>query len=175
MPDSHVFKRWFNKCTTSNTNVNVFRFVYAVDSAPGHDYWVPSDQYTDITYGASGDTYTAPANGWVYVECTTSSTNAYILTEVIISAESSKIYGNGATNITEDLLRKEMHRANKLLKRKLKLISIIDSQKDTIARDISSIARLETKYELISKSLAKVAVFAIFALFSLLAISRWLH
>ena len=79
-----------------------------------------------------------------------------------------------ASTITEDLIRKEMERANKLLKRKLKLIATIDSQKNAIARDITSVTRLETKYSLISQSLAKVAVFAIFALFFLLAISRWL-
>jgi hypothetical protein len=80
-----------------------------------------------------------------------------------------------ATTITKDMLKKEMARANKLLKRKQHLISIIDSQKNTIARDISSIASLESKYDLISKSLAKVAIFAIFALFFFLVVNRWLH
>ena len=79
-----------------------------------------------------------------------------------------------ATTITEDLLRKEMVRADKLLRRKQKLISAIDAQKDTIARDITSVARLETKYELISKALARVAVFALVAIFFFLVISRWL-
>jgi hypothetical protein len=79
-----------------------------------------------------------------------------------------------ATTITKDLLRKEMGRADKLLKRKQKLIATIDSQKNAIAKDISSIASLETKYSLISKALAKVAVFSLVAIFFFLVISRWL-
>jgi hypothetical protein len=39
----------------------------AVWGGGGSDSWVPSDQYVDITYGATGDTYTAPADRWVYV------------------------------------------------------------------------------------------------------------
>jgi ParB-like chromosome segregation protein Spo0J len=66
-----------------------------------------------------------------------------------------------AANIIKDLLKKDMARADKLLRRKQKLISAIDAQKDTIAKDISSIASLETKYELISKSLPKVAIVAL--------------
>ncbi|MDR2629039.1 MAG: hypothetical protein LBC30_03570 [Puniceicoccales bacterium] len=62
------------------------------------DYWIPSSQYINITYGASGDTYTAPADGWIYVECTTFNTNAYITGRVIINAgTSSGVYGGGAT------------------------------------------------------------------------------
>jgi hypothetical protein len=80
-----------------------------------------------------------------------------------------------ATTITKDMLKKEMARANKLLKRKQHLISTIDSQKNAIARDISSIASLESRYNLISRSLAKVAIFAIFALFFFLLVNRWLH
>jgi hypothetical protein len=80
-----------------------------------------------------------------------------------------------ATTITKDMLKKEMARANKLIKRKQHLISIIDSQKNTIARDISSIASMESKYNLISKSLAKIAIFASFAFFFFLLVNRWLH
>jgi hypothetical protein len=80
-----------------------------------------------------------------------------------------------AANITKDRLKHEMARANKLLKRKRKLVSSIDGKKNTIARDISSIASMESKYELISRSLAKIAIFASFALFSWLMISRWLR
>jgi hypothetical protein len=77
-----------------------------------------------------------------------------------------------ASTITKDMLKKEMARANKLLKRKHHLISVIDGQKDTIAKDISSIASLESRYNLISRSLAKVAIFALFSLFFFLIISR---
>jgi hypothetical protein len=64
----------------------------------GADDWVPSSQYIDITYGLSGDTYTAPADGWIYVKCTTSNTNAYIIGEAIVNEETSVgVYGNGQT------------------------------------------------------------------------------
>ncbi|MDR1890664.1 MAG: hypothetical protein LBQ23_00560 [Puniceicoccales bacterium] len=60
------------------------------------DDWVPSLQYVDLTYGASGDAYTAPTDGWVYVKCTTSNTNAYIIGEVM-NGENLVTYSNGAT------------------------------------------------------------------------------
>jgi hypothetical protein len=78
-----------------------------------------------------------------------------------------------ASTITKAAIGKEMVRAKKLLKRKQQLISSIDGQKDTIARDISSIASLESKYQLISKTLAKFAIFAVFAIFLFLVFSRW--
>lgn len=34
---------------------------------------MPSDEYVDLTFGASGSTYTAPANGWYYIVKATSS------------------------------------------------------------------------------------------------------
>jgi hypothetical protein len=58
---------------------------------------VPSGQYIDITYGVAGDAYVAPADGWMYVECTTFNTNAYIVSQVIINEGSPAIYGNGST------------------------------------------------------------------------------
>ncbi|MDR0742321.1 MAG: hypothetical protein LBE98_02555 [Puniceicoccales bacterium] len=62
------------------------------------DDWTPSLQYVDITYGASADTYTAPADGWIYVECTTFNTNAYIIGKVILNAgTNTTVYGGGAT------------------------------------------------------------------------------
>jgi hypothetical protein len=61
----------------------------------GSSDWIPSSQYIDITYGLSGDTYTAPADGWIYVKCTTSNTNAYIQGEVTINQGTSVgIYGS---------------------------------------------------------------------------------
>jgi hypothetical protein len=79
-----------------------------------------------------------------------------------------------ATTITKDLIGMEMGRADKLIKRKQKLIAIIDSQKDTIAKDISSIASLETKYSLISKAFARIAIFASLAILMFLFFSKWL-
>jgi hypothetical protein len=64
----------------------------------GSDSWVPSDQYINITYGASGDTYTAPADGWMHVEATTFNTNAYIIGRAIINTGmSAGVYAVGAT------------------------------------------------------------------------------
>jgi hypothetical protein len=64
----------------------------------GSDSWVPSSQYIDITYGVTGDTYVAPADGWIYVECTTFNTNASIIGNVIISEGTTLgVYMAGAT------------------------------------------------------------------------------
>ncbi|MDR0742713.1 MAG: hypothetical protein LBE98_04610 [Puniceicoccales bacterium] len=79
-----------------------------------------------------------------------------------------------ASNITKRIIGKEMVRANKLLRRKQHLISPIEGQKDTIAKDISSIARMEAKYDLVSKTLAKCAIYVLFAIFFFLIINRWL-
>jgi hypothetical protein len=70
----------------------------AVGGGGASNSWVPSGQYIDITYGQSADTYTAPADGWMYVSCTTFNTNAYIIGRVIIDPEATVgIYGAGAT------------------------------------------------------------------------------
>ncbi|MDR2628826.1 MAG: hypothetical protein LBC30_02450 [Puniceicoccales bacterium] len=66
-----------------------------------------------------------------------------------------------------------MARAKKLLKRKQRLIATIHGQKDAIAKDLSSIASMESKYHLVSQSLTKCAIFASFAIFLFLAFSRW--
>lgn len=39
---------------------------------------MPSDTYVDLTLGASGSTYTAPANGWFTFSKKTNNTNQYI-------------------------------------------------------------------------------------------------
>jgi hypothetical protein len=67
----------------------------------GSTDWIPSSSYITITYGASGDMYTAPGDGWIYVKCTTSNTNAYIIGEIIVSQETSVgVYGCGQTTYT---------------------------------------------------------------------------
>jgi hypothetical protein len=69
-----------------------------VGGGGGSDSWVPSDQYIDLTYGATGDTYTAPADGWIYTRCKTFNVDAYIIGEVIINTgASSTVYGSGST------------------------------------------------------------------------------
>ena len=57
------------------------------DSGSGLDYdkseisgWaMPSDKYVELTLGASGTNYTAPANGWFFLSAQATSTNSYIL------------------------------------------------------------------------------------------------
>lgn len=44
---------------------------------------MPSDTYIDLTIGASGAEYTAPADGWVYVSGTTTVVNGYLYTDTI--------------------------------------------------------------------------------------------
>ena len=39
---------------------------------------MPSDKYIDLTLGASGSTYTAPANGWVHISMTSSASGQYL-------------------------------------------------------------------------------------------------
>lgn len=39
---------------------------------------LPSDKYVDLTLGASGATYTAPANGWFYFRGKGSAANSYV-------------------------------------------------------------------------------------------------
>jgi len=40
---------------------------------------MPSNTYTDLTLGASNSTYTAPSNGWFYLQKVTNNTNQYVL------------------------------------------------------------------------------------------------
>lgn len=42
-------------------------------TSQGSRWAMPSDEYVDLTFGASGSTYTAPANGWYYIVKATSS------------------------------------------------------------------------------------------------------
>lgn len=35
----------------------------------GSSWSMPSSRYIELTLGASGTTYTAPANGWFYAQC----------------------------------------------------------------------------------------------------------
>ena len=55
----------------------------------------PSSKYIDLTLGANGASYTAPANGWYYINCTSSSTSGFTQlinnTSSIISSEQTNL------------------------------------------------------------------------------------
>jgi hypothetical protein len=44
----------------------------------GAGWGMPSDKHIDMTLGASGSTYTAPANGWLCLVKATTSNNQYV-------------------------------------------------------------------------------------------------
>ena len=52
---------------------------------------MPSSKYIDLTLGASGATYTAPANGWVHMRGVSTSTSQYSNLE-IIDANGNSLY-----------------------------------------------------------------------------------
>lgn len=60
------------KANISLSNVN------STGSSTGARWAMPSDTYTNLTLGASGSTYTAPANGYFYLNKTKTSQNQYI-------------------------------------------------------------------------------------------------
>ena len=63
-------KEQFNSVTSPATNE-----LYAVS---GSGFGKPSGKYVDLSLGASGSTYTAPGNGWFYLNKTAGVANAYI-------------------------------------------------------------------------------------------------
>lgn len=59
---------------------------------------MPSNRYTDLTLGASGSTYTAPANGWFAVSKTSGGTGKYIGLLNTTSDIGVETYPNANTN-----------------------------------------------------------------------------
>jgi len=57
----------FNSKITSLTTKTPFHALDYNDSSTISGWGMPSSRYIDLTLGASGATYTAPANGWVYL------------------------------------------------------------------------------------------------------------
>jgi hypothetical protein len=97
----------YGLCRFSDVDANDVAWRPAGGGGGSSDDWVPSDHYVDITYGSSGDIYTAPANGWVYVSCTTFSTNGYIIGSVMVDpAATAEVYRNGATTYSAN---KDLH------------------------------------------------------------------
>lgn len=60
------------KADVDLTNVNDSGYIKMAGAS------MPSDTYDDLTLGASGSTYTAPANGWFYIQKWSSSTGQYL-------------------------------------------------------------------------------------------------
>lgn len=62
-----------------------FRAVDYNDKSEISGWGMPSNKYIDLTLGASGSTYTAPANGYAYLSRTTTATGQYIALSSIIA------------------------------------------------------------------------------------------
>lgn len=58
---------------------------------------MPSSEYIDLTLGASGTTYTAPANGWLVLNATANNTSNFIQLENQTSLITSSDYGTTKT------------------------------------------------------------------------------
>ena len=63
---------------TSLTPKTVFHALDYNDSSTISGWSMPGDRYVDLTLGASGSTYTAPANGFVTISKSTNGTNQYL-------------------------------------------------------------------------------------------------
>ena len=75
------FVKGTNGVITSLTPKTAFRALDYNDSSTISGWSMPSSRYIDLTLGATGSTYTAPANGWVLVGKQTNGTslqNIYI-------------------------------------------------------------------------------------------------
>ena len=57
----------------------------------------PSNKNIDLTLGASGSTYTAPANGWVSIKGTSTSTVSYIHLLILMDND-NEYYGDNPVN-----------------------------------------------------------------------------
>lgn len=62
-------------------------------------YSMPSDRYVDLTLGASGSTYTAPANGWLYIWKEATAVGQYVVFTNQTSPMANIIYA--PTNSTQ--------------------------------------------------------------------------
>jgi hypothetical protein len=67
-----------NSTITSLTPKLPFRAVDYNDKSEVSGWGMPSDKYIDLTLGTSGTKYTAPANGWFYIDALASSNNAQL-------------------------------------------------------------------------------------------------
>lgn len=72
--DKYVYKKYINVDDLSD---NTIQYDNSVSSQVGH-MAMPSDKYIDLTLGASGTTYTAPADGWISFRLWTTRVNSEI-------------------------------------------------------------------------------------------------
>ena len=78
---------------TSFTPKTTFHAVDRNDSSWLSGLGMPSNRYIDLTLGASGATYTAPADGWVCFDKNTGGADRFIAIEVVEKNTDIKIYG----------------------------------------------------------------------------------
>lgn len=72
--DKYVYKKYINVDDLSD---NTRQYNNTISSQVAH-MAMPSDKYIDLTLGASGTTYTAPADGWFIYRADASTDNGYI-------------------------------------------------------------------------------------------------
>ncbi|MBR4892195.1 MAG: hypothetical protein IKZ34_03395 [Alphaproteobacteria bacterium] len=74
----------FGRVRTSTTGIKSFSTISAFHAVDYNNtefianQAMPSDRYVDLTLGASGATYTAPADGWFYLNKTTTGVNQFV-------------------------------------------------------------------------------------------------
>lgn len=72
--------------------INVNGFINELNKRAYPDCWVPSYKYEDLSLGASGTIYTAPADGYFYLEKLSSAADQYISMVCTEGAENSSTY-----------------------------------------------------------------------------------
>lgn len=87
---------WTDGIITFLNSKQPFQAVSFSDSSKVSSWALPSDKYINLTLGASGTTYKAPANGWFFLSMKTTSTHGYI------SIENSTCYVTTQSNATAD-------------------------------------------------------------------------
>jgi hypothetical protein len=77
----------------------------AVGGGGGTTGWLPSTEYTAITPGSSGATYTAPYNGWICVSGQSSTSNGTVVIENNYNTGTGTTSGYTASSISYSSLR----------------------------------------------------------------------
>lgn len=70
-------------------------------TSKGAGWAMPSSTYIDLALGASGTTYTAPANGWVWNNCSSSANNGITALTNITKGYSVSIRGSAGTALAK--------------------------------------------------------------------------